>query len=65
MFTNIMIGLLAYILCITLFLVGWKRWQDRMAHLDADTTKALAPEWVEWHPGTERSTKTGEVRRIK
>jgi len=34
MLTNILIGLLCYSLCVTLFLVGWHRWQVRMEKLD-------------------------------
>ena len=41
MLTNILIGLLVYSLCITLFLVGWKRWQDRMSRMDADMEEAF------------------------
>ena len=41
MFTNILIGLLAYSLCVTLFLVGWMRWQNRMSQMDKDMAKAF------------------------
>ena len=44
MFTNILIGLLAYSLCVTLFLVGWMRWQDRMSQMDKDMAKAFEAE---------------------
>jgi len=41
MLTNILLGLLAYSLCVTLFLAGWKRWQDRMVRMDADMEEAF------------------------
>jgi hypothetical protein len=41
MLTNILLGLLAYSLCVTLFLAGWMRWQDRMHAMDADMEKAF------------------------
>jgi hypothetical protein len=34
MFTNILIGLLAYSVVVGFFLVGWCRWQNRMARMD-------------------------------
>jgi hypothetical protein len=41
MIANILLGLLAYSLCVTLFLVGWHRWQNRMVRMDADMAEAF------------------------
>jgi hypothetical protein len=41
MLTNILLGLLAYSLLVTLFLAGWMRWQNRMARMDADMAEAF------------------------
>ena len=35
-----MIYITAYIVVLALFLLGWKRWGDRMARMDADMEQA-------------------------